>query len=160
MFIYKMSEVSRFSSSYNTNMSEEQRIFSIIDNHGAYLSIHKYKQERWFIFTCKRYDDKHCWKNFHHGKNDSIEENSSGSSKYKPFKNPRLYFWNIVLYILRVLWKGNALNSYTKLNSERSLNFSKNVSGGLIQFVFSWNVSWKMILFLLYGTFQEIKCSL
>ena len=53
MFIYKMSEVSRFSSSYNTNMSEEQRIFSIIDNHGAYLSIHKYKQERWFIFTCK-----------------------------------------------------------------------------------------------------------
>ena len=60
MFIYKMSEVSRFSSSYNTNMSEEQRIFSIIDNHGAYLSIHKYKQERWFIFTCKRYDDKHC----------------------------------------------------------------------------------------------------
>ena len=48
-----MSEVSRFSSSYNTNMSEEQRIFSIIDNHGAYLSIHKYKQERWFIFTCK-----------------------------------------------------------------------------------------------------------
>ena len=86
MFIYKMSEVSRFSSSYNTNMSEEQRIFSIIDNHGAYLSIHKYKQERWFIFTCKRYDDKHCWKNFHHGKNDSIEENSSGNSKYKLFK--------------------------------------------------------------------------
>ena len=53
MFIYKMSEVSRFSSSYNTNISKEQRIFGIIDNHRAYLSILKYKQERWFIFTCK-----------------------------------------------------------------------------------------------------------
>ena len=120
MFIYEMSEFSRFSSTYNTNISEEQRSFGIIDNHGAYLSIHKYKQERWFIFTCKRYDDKHCWKNFHHGKNDSIEENSSGSSKYKPFKNknPRLYFWNIVLYILRVLWEGNAQNSYTTQQRE------------------------------------------
>ena len=59
-----MSEFSRFSSTYNTNISEEQRSFGIIDNHGAYLSIHKYKQERWFIFTFKRYGDKHCLETF------------------------------------------------------------------------------------------------